>query len=242
MFKLAAMTFAMRDATIDKLTKVINYHKDFLRTDGKILSNIEEAALKGDDAAKLFLRQIKSYVFENNGNNEAIITKNLKTIKNLEANRNSKGDFLGIDDSIYDILKKTTGENKPKVIRGDKFYKNQANDFLVANNIPIDKKIIDPYYKTPTTTTEAYAARIKEDEIYAARKRGLDAESEADDIVSSEQLNREKVKQDEYAKKVFGEEYARKKRITYPILGGLAATSGLGLAMYIHNKDNNKSL
>lgn len=226
MFKLAAMTFAMRDAAIDKLNRVINYHKDLLNIGDKILPSIEEAALKGDDAAKLFLRQTDPLKINKYGYNEEIITKNFRTIKNLEANRNSKGDFLGIGDPIYDILKNTTGANKPKVIRGDEFYKNLANEHITANNMP-------------ATATEKWTALIKDKEIKTARERGWHAEGEADDIVLPAFLHREQVRQKEYADSVFEEAAARQRRSAY-LTAGLAGGLGtLGLVAYMRNKEDN---
>lgn len=136
MEKLAAMTAGTQKLLVDAVEQANKYHSTFFKHGPKDLDAIKELATQGEKGAEIFLGQLKRIQHETD--HLKFIEKNHLTSSNLRNNRTTKGDILGVvDDEVFNMLKSTTGANKPPVLRGVDYFENlhfKAPDGLSQND------------------------------------------------------------------------------------------------------------
>jgi len=156
--KLAAMTTEMYRAALDKVEGALDYGKNFLEKGKDILPVIERAAEEGNAGAKLFLQQ------KGATNSELYALKRIKKLMDtrtrLNNNTNRLGEYLGINNEEYNLLKGLSGEDK-FVIPRDVSRSQYEIDKSLPDILPFKDKIVD------SLAVKSYMSKIKKhfDEI-----------------------------------------------------------------------------
>jgi len=232
--KLAAMTTAMRDAAISKVKEALTWHYDFGRYGERadFLPALERAIKEGDLGAKLFSQQKNAsptYVLKDQ------LSRNYKTLSNLELNRNKSGDILGIDDKLYETLSKTPSIERPKVLRGVPYWRSEFKD--LTNQMP-------PEFPGDGDAFINYLANIRRmNEKREASSRYLNADLNA--IKNTAQINVDKL-QDEFFADMNNTSNTDvdRREILANLLAAALVTAGVGgggYYLYKKNKEKRKN-